>query len=144
MSYVQMAHSHVQRMLREGMELDEIRQDCDGDYPFRHGTAMYYLSVGRGGHMVKVWSSCVFGLKGTAAVLREINATNARLMHCRMFLSGTTLQVEAFVPIIGLVPAYLVAVCSEVGETADSVGQLMAAVHGGSVCFDDEVETADG
>ncbi|MCA1712152.1 MAG: NERD domain-containing protein [Actinobacteria bacterium] len=142
-SYTQMAHSHLQRMLREGMELDEVRQDSDGDYPFRHGTALYYLSVGRGGHMVKIWSNVVFGLKGTAGVLREINATNSRLMHCRMFLSGTTLQVEAFLPIQPLVPGYLTAVCHELGETADSVGQLMAAVHGGSIAFDDEMEAAD-
>jgi hypothetical protein len=139
-----MAHSHLQRMLREGMELDEVRQDCDGDYPFRHGTAMYYLSVGRGGHMVKIWSNVVYGLKNTAPVLREINATNERLMHCRMFLSGTTLQIEAFLPVQPLVSAYLTAVCHELGETADSVGQLLAAVHGGMVTFDDEVETADG
>jgi len=143
LSYTQMAHSHLQRMLREGMELDEIQQDCDGDYPFRHGTAAYYLSVGRGGHMVKVWSNVVFGLKGTAGVLREINATNEQLMHCRMFLSGTTLQIEAFLPIEPLVPGYLTAVCHELGETADSVGQLMATVHGGCLAFADEMEAAD-
>lgn len=143
LSYTQMAHSHLQRMLREGMELAEVGQDCDGDYPFRHRTAVYYLSAGRDGHMVKIWSNVVFRLKGTAAVLREINATNERLMHCRMFLSGTTLQVEAFLPIQPLVPGYLTAVCAEVGETADSVGQLMAAVHGGCIAFDDELEAAD-
>lgn len=144
LSYTQMAHSHLQRMLREGMELDEIQQDCDGDYPFRHGTAVYYLSVTRDGHMVKVWSNVVLGLKGTVSVLREINATNAGLVHCRMFLSGTTLQVEAFLPIQPLVPGYLTAVCHELGETADNVGQLMAAVHGGCVTFEEELEAADG
>jgi len=143
LSYMQMAHSHLQRMLREGMELDEIQQDSDGDYPFRHGTAMYYLSVGRGGHMVKLWSNVVFGLKGTASVLREVNATNERLMHCRMFLSGTTLQIEAFLPIEPLVPGYLTAVCHELGEAADNVGHLMAAVHGGCIAFDDELEGVD-
>jgi len=143
LSYTQMAHSHLQRMLREGMELAEVQQDSDGDYPFRHGTAVYYLSVGPGGHMVKIWSNVVLGLKGTAPVLRAINATNERLMHCRMFLSGTTLQVEAFLPIQPLVPGYLMAVCHELGETADSVGQLMAAVHGGRIAFDDELEAAD-
>ena len=143
MSYLQMAHSHLQRMLREGMELEEIHQDCDGDYPFRHGTAAYYLSVTGGGHMVKIWSNVVLGLKGTVSVLREINATNEGLVHCRMFLAGTTLQIEAFLPIEPLVPGYLTAVCHELGETADNVGQLMAAVHGGCIAFDDEMEAAD-
>jgi len=59
LSYTQMAHCHLQRMLREGMELAEVQQDSDGDYPLRHGTAVYYLSVGPGGHMVKIWSNVV-------------------------------------------------------------------------------------
>ena len=88
-------------------------------------------------------SRVVVGLKSTAPVLRAINATNERLMHCRMFLSGMTLQVEAFLPIEPLMPGYLMAVCHELGETADSVGQLMAAVHGGRIAFDDELEAAD-
>jgi hypothetical protein len=137
-----MAHSHVQCMLREGMGLEEVKQDGDGDYPFRHGTAVYYLAVGRGGHLVKVWSHAVYGLKSTAPVLREINATNERLMHSRAYLSEGHLVLEAFVPIEPLTPGYLVAVCHEIGETADRVGQLMATVHGGIVSLDFESEGA--
>jgi hypothetical protein len=129
-------------MLCEGMELEEVKQDCDGDYPFRHGTAVYYLSVGRGGHLVKIWSHAVYGLKDTAPVLREINETNERLMHCRAYLSGGHLVLEAVLPIEPLTPDYLVAVCHEIGETADRVGQLMAAVHGGIVALDLESEDA--
>jgi hypothetical protein len=40
------------------------------------------------------------------------------------------------------VPRYLAAVCHEVGSTADRVGQLLAAVHGGHVAFEDETEEA--
>jgi hypothetical protein len=135
-----MAHSHVQRMLREAFELDELEQDGDGDYPFRHGTAMYYLTVLRGGHLVKVWSYAVSGLRPTAPVLREVNDLNARLLHSRAFLCGGHLQLEAFLPIESLVPGYLAAVCLELGRAADEVGQLLAAVHGGQVCFAGETE----
>ena len=138
-----MAHSHVQRMLREGMELDTVEQDSDGDYPFRHGTAMYYLSVGRGGHLLKIWSHAAYGVKPTKSVLREVNSTNEMLIHCRAYMTGETLVVEAFVPIESLIPGYLVAVCHEVGCTADRVGQLLAAVHGGHVAFEDETEEVE-
>ena len=138
-----MAHSHVQRMLREGMELDEVSQDRDGDYPFRHGTAMYYLSVGRGGHLLRIWSAAAYGVKPTKPVLREVNSTNERLVHSRAYMSDETLMVEAIVPIEPLVPGYLVAVCHEVGCTADRVGQLLAAVHGGQVSFDEECEEVE-
>ncbi len=138
-----MAHSHVQRMLREAMQLEgEITQDCDGDYSLRHGDARYFLSVGHGGHMVKIWSHAVFGLKHTAAVLREVNEANEQLMHCRVYLTGGTLVVEAFLPIETLIPGYLGAVCCEVGTLADRMGQLMAAVHGGIVVPDLAVEDA--
>jgi hypothetical protein len=137
-----MAHSHLQRMLREGMKLDDVQQDRDGDYPFQFGTAMYYLTVGRGGHLVRVWSYAAYGVKPTKSVLREVNSTNEQLMHARAFMNGTSLVVEAYVPIETLVPRYLAAVCHEVGCTADRVGQLLAAVHGGEVAFQDESEEA--
>lgn len=139
-----MAHSHIQRMMREAMELDgEIVQDSDGDYPFRHGDAAYFLSVGRGGHLVKIWSHAVFGLKHTSAVLREVNEANEQLMHCRVYLTGGTLVVEAFLPIETLIPGYLAAVCSEVGTVSDRMGHLMAAVHGGIVVPDFASEGAE-
>lgn len=138
-----MAHSHVQRMLREGMELEHIEQDGDGDYPFRHGTAIYYLSVGRGGHLLRIWSHAAYGVQPTKSVLREVNSTNEQAMHCRAYMTGETLMVEAFVPIESLIPGYLVAVCQEVGATADRVGQLLAAVYGGQVAFAAETEEVE-
>ncbi len=144
MSYYEMAHSHIQRLLGEALELDEVEQDGDGDYAFRCGTAGYYVTVVMGGRMVKVWSRAVFGLKPTLAVLREVNATNVRAVHCRAFVSGNALEIEAFLPLQPLEASYLAAVCHEIGTTADAVGELMAAVHGGTVLFDEECETADG
>lgn len=87
-SYMAMAHSHVQRMLREGLELESIEKDCGGAYRFRHGAAVYYLSVGRGGHLLKIWSQAAYGVKPTKSVLREVNSANERLMHCRAYMSG--------------------------------------------------------
>jgi hypothetical protein len=138
-----MAHSHVQRMLREGMGIEDVLQDGDGDYPFRQGTALYYLSVGHGGHLLRIWSAAAYGVQPTKPVLREVNATNQGAMHCHAFMAGTTLMIEAFVPIESLMPAYLAAVCQEVGSTADHVGQLLAAVHGGQVACAEETEEVE-
>ncbi len=145
MSYEDMARSHVECLLREGMGLEEVIRDPDGDFPFRRGTASYYLSVLPGGHTVRLWSYVVVGLRSTVAVLREVNTVNARLVHSRLYLDRDRLMLEAVLPVEPLQADYLLAVCFEIGEVADSVGQLMAAVHGGSVFFDDaEVETAGG
>ncbi len=54
-----MARSHVRQLLRDGMELDEVAMDADGDSQFRHGTAMYYVSTLFGGYMTRIWSNAV-------------------------------------------------------------------------------------
>lgn len=138
-----MAHSNLQRMMREAMELDrEITHDCDGDYPLRHGDATYFLSVGRGGHMVKIWSHAVFGGKHTAAVLRE-GERGQRAAPAMPGLSHRRRAViEAFLPIEPLIPRYLGAVCCEVGTLAARIGPLMAAVHSGTVVSDFASEAA--
>lgn len=141
MGFKEMAHSHVQRLLREGMELDEVMQDCDGDYPFRHGSAAYFLSVSPTGHMVKIWSRAVSGVTTRAAVLREVNELNGQLLHSRAYVKDSALMIEAVLAVEELTKDHLVAVCFEVGGASDAVGPMVATVHGGCVWFeDDEVE----
>ncbi len=86
--------------------------------------------------MVKIWSETAFGLKHTAAVLREVNEANEQLMYCRVYLTGGTLVVEVFLPNEALIPGYFGAVCCEVGTISGRMGHLMAAVHGGMVVSD--------
>lgn len=142
MAYKDMAHSHVQRLLREGLELEEVVQDCDGDYALRQGNASYYVSVSNRGHMVKIWSHATYGLKRSKQVLREVNETNEHLMYSRAFLRDGHLMIEAILPISVLSAWFLGSVCREVGSTADQVGQLFATVHGGILCSAGEIESA--
>lgn len=144
MAYEDMARSHVRELLRVGMELPEVVMDADGDFPFRHGTAMYYVSVMFCGHMARIWSNAVYGVRTKGPVLREVNSTNESLLHGRAFIQGSTLVVEAYLPVESLEPAYLAAVCCEIGRTADQLGQLIATVHGGHVVFDDDDVEATG
>jgi hypothetical protein len=133
MGYADLARSHVKECLREAFELSQLVVDADGDVPFTHGTAIYYVTVRRDGKKVKVWSSAVHGLKATAAVLKEVNSVNATVQHCRLFVSGGRLVVEGVLPVDGLTPEDLRDLCVEVGTVADDVGQLVSAVHGGEL-----------
>ena len=92
---------------------------------------------------IQIWSHAAFGVRPTKSVLREVNSTNELLMHARAYMMGETLVVEAFVPIESLIAGYLAAVCHELGCTADRVGSLLAAVHGGLVAYDDETEDVE-
>ena len=144
MAYVDMARSHGERLLREGFDLLDVARDADGDYPFRHGAAAYFVSVHATGRAVRIWSPAVRGIKATAAVLREVNATNARLVHARAYVESAALYVESILPVEELTEEYLVRACQEVGSTADRLGSLLAAVHGGCVWFAEEADKPAG
>ena len=135
MSYEDMARSHVKELVREAFELAEVVVDEDGDLPFPCGTAMFYASVIRGGRVLRVWSRAVTGIKVDKAVLRELDQANAGLLFARVYSRGGAVWVEGCLPVEPLRARELGALCHEVGTTADRVGSMLAAVHGGQVAF---------
>lgn len=137
LSYEDMARSHVKELVREAFELTDVAVDADGDLPFPCGTAMFYVSVVRGGRLVRVWSQAVAAIDVKKSVLREVNEANAGLVLSRVFATGSAVVVEGCLPVEALRAQDLAALCHEVGTTADSVGSMLAAVHGGHVAFPD-------
>lgn len=133
LSYVDLARSHVKECLREAFCLEELVVDDDGDVPFVWGTALYFVTVSTDGQMVKVWAHAVLGLKVTPAVLREVNEVNRGLLLTRAYTRRKRLVVEGVLPVDGLTVDGLLELCREVGTTADEVGQMVSAVHGGEV-----------
>jgi len=132
-----MARSHVKELAREAFELDEVVVDCDGDLPFPFGTALVYVSVVRDGRLVRVWSRALSGIHVNKAVLREIDEVNAGLIFGRVFTRLDGVIVESCLPVEPLRPCDLGRLVAEVGATADRVGSMLAAVHGGDVVFPD-------
>ena len=140
LSYEDMARSHVKELVREAFELDEVVVDGDGDLPFPHGTAMFYLSVIRGGRLLRVWSLAVNDIRVGKRVLREINDVNAGLTLARVHATSSAVWVEACWPVDGLQARDVGFLCAEVGGTADRLGSMLAAVHGGLVARPDAAE----
>lgn len=140
MSYEDMARSHVKELVREAFELEEVVVDADGDLPFPCGTAMLYVSLVSGGRLLRVWSQAVGGLRVTKPVLREVNDYNRRLVFARASATDCAVWVEGCLPVESLTTHDLGFLCSEVGTTADKLGSLLAAVHGGLVAFPDAAE----
>ena len=143
LSYEDMAHSHVKELVRWTYRLDEVVVDRDGDLPFPCGTAMFYLSVVRRGRLLRVWSQAVAGTRVNKAVLREINEVNAGLTFARVWATDEDVWVEGFIPVEALRARELRALCTEVGNTADRVGSMLAAVHGGQVAIPEAAEADD-
>jgi hypothetical protein len=135
LSYEDMARSHVKELARQAFELEEVVVDADGDLPFPCGTAMVYVSVGHGGHTVRAWSVAVHGVEVRKAVLRELDEANGRAVLARLYTRGSSVYVEGVLPVVTMRPQDLGRLVCEVGRTADRVGSLIAAVHGGTVTF---------
>jgi hypothetical protein len=132
-SYLDMARSHVKELAREAFDLTEVVVDSDGDLPFHNGTAVFYVSVVANGRLVRVWSRAVDGVAVTKPVLREVNDANAWLVLARTWVHGNGVMVEGCLPIETLRAEDLRALCAEVGTTADRLGSMLSAVHGGQV-----------
>lgn len=130
-----MARSHVKELAREAFELHDVVVDEDGDLPFPCGTAMFYVSVAEGGRLVRVWSRAVSGISVRKPVLQELNEANATLRLARTYATTSSVWVEGYLPVESLTPRDLGCLCVEVGTTADRLGSMLAAVHGGHVAF---------
>ena len=135
-----MARSHVKELLRTAFGWEQVLVDEDGDVPITCGTAMVYASVVDKGRLVRVWSRAVAGVRATKSVLREINDANVHAGVARVYAQHDAVWVEGHFPIEGLRVKDLKQLCREVGDLADHLGQLLAAVHGGSVTFPEEAD----
>ena len=135
-----MARSHVKELVRTAFELDEVVVDADGDLPFPCGTAMLYLSVVAEGRLLRVWSRAVGAVRVNKPVLREINEVNRSAALARVWANDAEVWVEGLLPVETLRPGDVAALCREVGMTADRLGSMLAAVHGGCVAVPDAAE----
>ena len=140
LSFEDMARSHVKELARTAFGLEEVVVDADGDLPFPYGTALLYLSVVRGGRVLRAWSRAVADLRVTKPVLREVSDANATLTYARVWATGDAVWVEGCLPLEVLRPVDVVVLCTEVGATADRLGSMLAAVHGGTLAFPDAPE----
>ncbi len=140
LSYEDMARSHVKELLRTAFGWEAVVVDGDGDVPIACGTAMVYASVVGKGRLVRVWSRAVAGVAPTKPVLREVNDANAHAVVARVYAQHSAVWVEGRLPIEGLRVQDVEQLCREVGDLADHLGQLLAAVHGGTVTFPQAVD----
>jgi len=135
LSYEDMARSHVQELLRTAFGWEQVVVDEDGDVPITCRTALVYASVVAQGQLVRVWSRAVSGVRATKSVLREVNDANASAVVARVYAQHDAVWAEGHLPVEGLRVQDLACLCREVGDLADHLGPLLAAVHGGTVTF---------
>lgn len=128
--------SHVERCLQDVWEVNELGVDSDGDYPFRQGTAMCWVSP-FGGPVpgVRVFAHAAHGVKPSGRLLREVNELNGRSTWARVVVANGVVRVTSELHWAGVDRLALEQAIRAVGTVADDIGALMAAVYGGDTPF---------
>lgn len=131
-----LVHAYVTALLREWFDLTDVGRDGDGDYPFRYGTATYYVRVlDREPAVVRVFSVAVRDVPVTADLLCELNDINAGTAFARVCASGGHVWVESELWAAAMDAFALGMACERVGDLAHRIGPPIAALYGGSTHF---------
>jgi hypothetical protein len=136
--------SHVERCLQDIWDVPDLVIDDDGDYPYRRGTAMCWVSPFDGPVPgVRVFAHAAYGLKPSAKLLREVNDLNVRSVWARVALLNGVVRVSAELHWAAVDRLALEQAARGVGEVADDIGALLATVYGGHTPFPVEVTGQD-
>jgi hypothetical protein len=128
--------SHVERLLQAEWDTCVVSVDCDGDYPFRVGTAACWVSVlGTDPVMVRVFAVAATGLRPSLKLFRELNDIEGRALSAMVRLEGDSVMVRQTISPIGLTRPVLAQALRSVGGVADDIGLLLASMFGGATPY---------
>jgi Putative bacterial sensory transduction regulator len=130
--------AYVEKLLRDITGGTPVIADADGDYPVRHGSALYYVRLVGDAHAnVQVFAVAVDGVEPSAELLTEINELNTQIRFARVFHVRGQVLVEADLVGGAVDPSSFYTACDAVATITDRVGPELAARHGGKTTFED-------
>jgi len=136
--------SHLERCLQDIWDTRELMTDTDQDYPYRHGTAMCWVSLLDGpAPGVRVFAHAAYALRTSAKLLREVNELNVRSRWAKVAYHDGIVRVSAELHWGAVDRLAMEQAIRVVGEVADDIGSLLATVYGGSTPFPPELEEQD-
>lgn len=139
-----LVRSHIERCLEDLFEERPVVRDAEGDYPFRWKSAACWVQVqDRPSPVVRVMAHAVHGVKGSAALLREINDLNTSNHFARVTFSSGYVVVDYQMPWEAVEFSVLSAACSAVSTVAAESGPVLTTVFGGRTPFGNCEETHD-
>jgi len=143
MNEISWLRSHVERGLEDHWGLHPLTVDGDGDYPFRCGTAMGFVSILDGDPpVIRVWALAAHLPKRSLKLLSELNDINQHARTAHVYWNGHAVVVEQAILADAITTETLGQACLAVGAVADDIGILLAAMFGGTTPFP-AMETED-
>jgi hypothetical protein len=128
--------SHLERLLQDEWNVCRVNADCDGDYPYRAGTAACWVQLlDCEPPMVRVLAHAALDVARSAKLLTELNDIQNRAMTAAVCWCDGSVQVSQTLSPHGLNRKTLRQALQSVGAVADDIGLLLAGMFGGSTPF---------
>jgi Putative bacterial sensory transduction regulator len=132
------AVAHVEKILKDYLETDELVFDGDGDVPIRRGSALYHVRVGRQEpYRVEVVSSVLSGVEESYELLQALNEINAGFYGVQAYLRKGRVIFSADMAADGLRSEELERACALISGCADKYDDELQAKFGGSKTFEE-------
>jgi len=115
-----------------------VAADPDGDYPFRAGSAGFYVRLmGTDEPIVQVFSVVLRGVRRTAALLSAVNEINTQIAFARVFWVRDQVLVETELLGLTLDREELDRALGSVSRIAQHYGEELQKTYGGRKTFED-------
>lgn len=138
MSYAEALESHLHQSLCKGLRLSSLDTDADGDYVLEvDGVRCWVESIesADGPLLARAWSRAAVGVRRNAKVLGELNDANAEWSQVRCLWVDQKVFVAGEIELESVETDELARLIRSVAAKAEHLGELIAAVHGGTPAF---------
>lgn len=137
--------SHVERLLQDEWDACRVSMDEDGDYHFRHGTAVCWVTIMETDDVpfVRVFAHAAHSIKPTVAMFRELNDIQLRCSTVAVAWVAGRVMVSQTISPIGLTGAVLSQALKAVAGVADDIGLLIAGMFNGETPYPAEAPESE-
>lgn len=133
MSELMWIRSHVELLLQRQWYCTTVRQDEDGDYPFRADSGLCWVSVlDTQPPMVRVFGHAAIGVRPSLKLYRELSEIQKGVLSATVTHSDDLVLVSQTISPIGLTQPVLAQAINSVASITAEIGPLIAAMFGGA------------
>lgn len=143
MSKRDVVQSHIESLMQQHLEADELVVTPTGEIPVRHRSALYRVRIEptpQPEPHVEIYAVAVDDVDADPGLYEALNTINSRLSHARVFWVDRKIVVAAELIGTSLDLPQLACACEEVSALAHHEGPRLAATYGGRVADPSEIE----
>lgn len=133
MSRQAVVQSHLEVLMQQYLEVEELKVDEDAEILVSCGSAAYVARVreDRPEPHIEIYSVVLSEVDNDPGLLEALNEINRTLGHARVFWHRNNVVLAGEMIGVSTTPADLACLCEEIAHRADVDGPALSAVFGG-------------